>query len=135
MKIRLQKSEIKRGYRGKFPNHGVRIVICTLIMIVFCVLVKLFIIGEPVDGAQVNVAVSAEGQTLSLRVDAVESAVALGGWQLRRDGNTLSISARKVLVSPLFPSGTYQTEIDLEGLTDIELGGRAIWSDAVRGCQ
>lgn len=135
MKNRLQKSEIKRGYRGKSPNHGVRIVICASIIIVFCVLVKLFIVGEPVDGAQVNMAVSTEGQTLSLRVDAVESAVALWGWQLRRDGSTLAISARKVLVSPLFPSGTYQAEIDMEGLTDIELGGRAIWPDGVRGCQ
>ena len=50
--------------------------------------------------------------------------------RLKREGGTLSISARKVLVSPLFHEGTYETSIDLEPIESVMVGGQTIWSYA-----
>lgn len=98
------------------------------ILIISCIALKLFIIGEPVDGSQINWTVSDNGQVLELRVESNgESAMAFRGWRFKQDGDTLSISARKVLVSALFSDSTYQTTIDLEGVAEIYLGGQKIW--------
>lgn len=89
--------------------------------------VKLYIIGEPVDGTQLYCITSLEGEVLELQVDSTESAVALRGWRFKRDGNALRISARKVLVSPLFSEGTFATAIDLGGVETVSLGGQVIF--------
>lgn len=89
--------------------------------------VKLFVIGEPADGTQLYCRTSLEGEALELQVDPVESAVALRGWSFKRDGNTLLIRARKVLVSPLFPGETFVTAIDLDGIETVSLGGQIIF--------
>ena len=101
----------------------------TAVGIALCFALSLFVRGEPADGAQLHWTASQEGQTLHLRVDAVEPAVALRGWTLEQEGGVLSIRARKVPVSPLFPSGTFQTSIDLEGVTGVYLGGQKIWPE------
>lgn len=89
--------------------------------------IKLYIIGEPADGAQLYCRTSLEGESLKLQVSSVESAVALRGWRFKRDGNTLWISARKVLVSPLFSEGTFATTIDLDDVERVSLGGQIIF--------
>lgn len=104
-------------------------VFCILAGIILCFAIKLFVIGEPVDGGQLYFTASGDGQTLELQVNPIESAVALRGWRFKKDGGTLSISARKVLVSPIFSAGTFQTSIDLDGVTEVYLGGQRIWPD------
>lgn len=108
--------------------------ICTIIsifvMISLIILLSLFVIGEPIDGKQLYCTTSLNGQTLKLRVEPVESGVALRGWKFRKDNNILYISARKVLVSPLFHEGTYETSIDLEPIESVMVGGQTIWSYA-----
>lgn len=98
-----------------------------VIVIALGLAVNLYIIGEPADGAQLCCRTSLEGESLKLQVDSVESAVVLRGWRFKRDGNTLWISARKVLVSPLFPEGTFATTIDLDGVETVSLGGQVIF--------
>lgn len=102
--------------------------ILTVIAISVCL--KLFVIGEPIDGEQMYWTASVEGQTMELHINTVESAAAFRGWRLKRDGGALFISARKVLVSSLFSDGFYDATIDLDGVTDIYLGGRRIWEEA-----
>ena len=99
------------------------------VTIVFGVLLNLFVIGEPIDGKQLHCTTSLNGQTLELRVEAMESGVALRGWKFRKDNDVLSISARKVLVSPLFPNGGYETSIDLGSIERVLIGGQTIWPD------
>ncbi len=103
-------------------------VISIFVMISLGILLSIFVIGEPIDGKQLYCTTSLNGQTLSLRVEPVESGVALRGWKFRKDNNVLHISARKVLVSPLFHEGTYETSIDLEPIESITVGGQTIWS-------
>lgn len=89
---------------------------------------KFFIIGEPIDTAQVYYSTVVNGQNLELRIESLESAVALRGWKFEQAGNTLSITARKVLVSSLFDEGSYETTIDLETIENVWFGGQLIWS-------
>lgn len=110
-------------------KHKVMILLGIALIIGLAFLLKLFIIGEPVDGVQVVCVTSANGQSLDLQADTLESAMALRGWKQQQDGSTLYINARKVLVSPLFHEGHYETSIDLEMIETIILGSKVIWSE------
>lgn len=98
-------------------------------LVILGFLTKLYIIGEPVDGAQLSCTASVNGKTLELQVDSAESAMALRGIRVEQDGSTLRIRARKVLVSPLFFDGSFRTAIDLSGLKTVAIGGKIIWTD------
>lgn len=107
-------------------KHKALILLGIALIIGLTFLLKLFIIGEPVDGVQIVFVTSAHGQTLDLQVDTLESAMALRGWKQQQDGGSLYINARKVLVSPIFHEGHYETSIDLETVETIILGGKVI---------
>lgn len=115
--------------KGRFHKKAFITIICVLLVIVLGIFLKLFVLGEPVDGAQVYCTTFVNNQSLELRVSAIESGVALRGWKFKQDGGTLLISARKVLVSPLFDKGDYETIIDLEAIDNILFGGQEIWSN------
>lgn len=108
----------------------IAVIIGVSVFIALGVIFKLFIIGEPVDYAQVYCSATVNDQNLDLRIESVESAVALRGWKFEQVDNTLSIRARKVLVSPLFKEGDYETVIDLESTEKVFFGGQMIWSNA-----
>lgn len=107
-------------------------ILCTILIILLLLAlafpVKLLLIGEPVDGAQLAVSSQEEGNILILNIDTPASAIAFRGWKHHQEGSTLYIRARKVLVSPLFRDGTYQTTLDTTALTEVYLGGKLIWS-------
>ncbi len=111
-------------------NYKKRVVVIILILLAVCLglIAKLFIIGEPVSGEQVYCTTYVNGQKLELQVDTIESSVALICWKYNQYDSTLYISARKVLVSPLFNEGHYKTYIDIEMIENIVLGGKTIWS-------
>lgn len=102
--------------------------IAALGIIILCILLKLFVIGEPVDGAQLAYNITRNNATLELQVSATESAVALRGWKIEQEGNNVFISTKKVPVSFLFSSGQYQTSINIDGIENVYLGGQIIWS-------
>ena len=102
--------------------------IATLGIIILCILLDLFVIGEPIDGEQLAYNITQNNSTLELQVSAKEPAVALRGWKFEQEGNNVFISAKKVLVSFLFSSGQYQTSIDIDGIENVYLGGQMIWN-------
>ena len=114
--------------KGRFHKKALTTIICALLLIVFGIFLQLFVLGEPVDRMQVYFNTSVNGQSLDLRIVSIESGVALRGWRFEQDGGTLFIRARKVLVSPLFDKGYYETTINLESIDNISFGGQEIWS-------
>lgn len=96
-------------------------------VLVLGVMANLFLIGEPIDCRQLSYSTALNGQNIDLHVMPVESVAALRGWKTRQDGNTLFISGRKVLASPLFNKGSYETSIDIKTIDCIYLGGQEIW--------
>ena len=71
------------------------IVLTVLLVTAACLLSSWLLIGEPVDGKQLAYQITEHPSYLDLQVTAVESAVALRGWQLKQEGNDLFIRARK----------------------------------------
>lgn len=112
-----------------WKNMLIKIIIGIVVAAILWVPFKLYIIGEPVDYAQVYCTADVNDQKLKLRIESVESAVALRGWKFEQEGDTLYISARKVLVSPLFEEGSYETVIDLKSSERVSFGGHMVWSD------
>ena len=55
------------------------------------------------------------------------------GWKVQDEDGIVTITARSVLVSPLFRDGTGTVEVPLEGVTEIWLGeageGRLVWQE------
>lgn len=124
---RINKSGLMEGHTVK-KKIGIGIAI--LGIIILCILLNLFVIGEPIDGEQLAYNIMQNNSTLELQVSvsAKEPAVALRGWKFEQEGNNVFISAKKVLVSFLFSSGQYQTSIDIDGIENVYLGGQMIWN-------
>ena len=128
--VQQMRSVVCRGIGMKtgYYKKAAAIIIGIMIFTALGVFLKLCIIGEPVDHAQVYCTTVVNGQNLELRIESVESAVAFRGWKMEQAGNTLSITVRKVLVSPLFDEGSYETTIDLDTIENVWFGGQLIWS-------
>ena len=103
-------------------------ILCFIAITALCIAFKLFLIGEPVDGNSVLCHVSENDNQVNISIALPESATAFTGASLRQKGSALYITMRKVLVSPLFSSGTHQIWIEKNDLTEIYFGGRKIWS-------
>lgn len=101
--------------------------IATLGIIILCILLDLFVIGEPIDGKQLAYNITQNNSTLELQVSAKEPAVALRGWKFEQEGNNVYISAKSTCIF-LFSSGQYQTSIDIDGIENVYLGGQMIWN-------
>lgn len=125
----MLKTVYKNSYGGDIRlKKKIQISVAILGLLVIGILLKLFVIGEPVDGKQLAYNVAENNSILELEVSAADSAVALKGWKVEQKGNEVFISARKVLVSFLYSNGQYQTSVNTNGIECIYLGGQMIWS-------
>ena len=107
-------------------------VVCTLIAAAAGLALKLFVIGTPAQEQELTVTQCQETDgVLSLSLSTPLSASAYWDWQTEREGDTVQISARSVLVSPLFSEGGGHLDISLDGVREIDLCGRVIWQDGV----
>lgn len=114
--------------KNKLHTKALAIMLGCSVVLILGIFLSVYVIGEPVDGAQVTYTVSVNEQSLELQVAALESTVALRGWKFNQEGNTLYISAKKVLASPFFDQETYATSIDLREIQNVLFGGQVIWS-------
>lgn len=87
----------------------------------------IFVIGEPVDGNTISCEVEELENQINIYVSMPNSALAFGETQFRQVDNVLTITMRKVLVSPLYSSGTKMIWLEKGTETEIWLGGKCIW--------
>lgn len=88
-----------------------------------------FIIGEPVNGNNVNCDVKETENQIDICVSTPESGIAFtDDVRMLLEGSVLNITLRRVMVSPLFSSGSRIISIEKAGLTEIYLGGKLIWT-------
>ena len=90
--------------------------------------VKLFLIGEPVDGSTLLCKVEELDNQLTIYAYTTESSAAFTDVQYRQEGTTLYITFNKVLPSPLYPDGEICIYLEKCDLTGIELCGKQIWT-------
>ena len=108
-------------------------ILCTVLVLLLGFAAKIFVIGEPLGPTGVTVAAQRMDDILRVKVSSAVSGNAFRGWTVENRDGVVSITARSVLVSPLFRDGTGTVEVPLEGVTEIWLGeageGRMIWQD------
>lgn len=110
-------------------------VIATVIGLLGALLLKIFVIGTPLQPQSVAVeAEIREGNVLHLSVNAFGSGDAFHGWRVETVDGAASVYARRVLVSPMYQDGEYSVEVPLEGVREVWLGGTSgmlVWQDGV----
>jgi len=95
--------------------------------------VKLFLIGEPVDGSTLLYKVEESDNQLTIYAYAVDPAAAFTSPRLQQQGTTLYITFNKVLPSPLYTDGETCIYLEKCDLTGIDLCGEQIWSAQYTG--
>ena len=104
-------------------------IISALILILLFVLIsKFFLIGEPVDGKTLIYNVEDAEKQLTIRVFTTESATAFTEPRLLQQGTTLNITFSKVLPSPIHTDGELCIYLEKCDLTNVILCGEPIWS-------
>ena len=107
----------------------------TAVLLLGAAVLKIFVIGTPLQAEYVAVAeaeILDEGETLYLYLWSMGSADAFHSWRLETSDGVTSIYARSVLVSSLYPSGESRIYIPLEGVREVWLGGtsgKLLWRD------
>ena len=108
-------------------------VLATLLVLTAGFAAKVFLIGSPLDPAGTAVSAQREDDVLRVQISSAASGNAFWDWTVENQDGVVVITARSVLVSPLFRDGTGTVEVPLEGVTEIWLGeageGRMIWQD------
>ncbi len=107
-------------------------VLCTALLIALGLAAKIFVIGTPAQEQELAVWFREENGALILSAATPSSATAYWGWDVEREGDTAYVTARSVLVSPLFRDGGGRVEIPMEGLKKVYLcgrGGRLVWQE------
>ena len=118
----------RRGFR-----RVVLAVLCTLTLFLAGFALKIFVLGSPVQSQSLywDINENTAAQTLSLSVGTADSAAAFRSWNVNISDGHAFISARRVLVSPLFQRSSEQFELPTEGLSSIYLAGELIWQEGV----
>ena len=118
--------------KRKSGRRVVAAVLCTVLLIAAGFAAKIFIIGTPAQEGELFVAEAVEENgVLRLSVSTPYSATAYWGWKVDTADGVANISARSVLVSPLFPNGGGTVEVPLDGIREVRLCGLVVWQDGV----
>ena len=122
-----------KAVRRRSRRRVAAAILCTVLVLLLGFAAKIFVIGEPLDPDGVAVSAQREDDVLRVKVSSAVSGNAFWDWTVENQDGVVSITARSVLVSPLFRDGTGTVEVPLEGVTEVWLGqagtGRMIWQD------
>lgn len=122
-----------KAVRRRSRRRVAAAILCTVLVLLLGFAAKIFVIGEPLGPTGVTVAAQRMDDVLRVKISSAASGIAFWDWTVEDRDGVVSITARSVLVSPLFRDGTGTVEVPLEGVTEIWLGeageGRMIWQD------
>lgn len=125
-----------KAVRRRSRRRVAAAVLGTLLVLMAGFAAKVFVIGSPLDPAGAAVSAQREDDVLRVQVSSTASGNAFRGWTVEDRDGVVSITARSVLVSPLFREGTGTVEVPLEGVTEIWLGqageGRLVWQEGTK---
>lgn len=109
-------------------------VACTIVALLAALLLKVFVIGSPLQPQTVSAEGTVDGGILHLSLMSTVSANAFHSWRVETVDGVASVYARDVLVSPLFSDGSGKVDVPLEKVHEVWLGGtsgRLLWQDGV----
>ena len=103
-----------------------------LLAVIAGVALKLFVIGSPVGPEGTAIFTAPVENGLELQVASISSANAFTGWNIREDEDTITITARSVLVSPWNRDGTATLSIPLRPeIREVRVFGETVWQDGL----
>lgn len=107
------------------------VIVCALLL--SAVGAKLFLIGSPLKagGVSYEADYSQETETLDLHCFLLDSASAFSGWDIQQSDGTVTLTARKVLVSPVHHTGSEELHLSLEQVHTVRLLDQVIWQDGL----
>ena len=121
-----------KAVKRKSGRRVAAAIVCTVLLLAAAFAAKVFIIGTPAQKGELVVMDSVEEDgVLRLSLSTPLSATAYWGWHVDTAGSVANVSARSVLVSPLFPNGGAAVEIPLAGVTEVRLCGLVVWQNGV----
>lgn len=108
-------------------------VVCTALVLLGGIALKLFVIGTPLQAQDMAVLVNEvqDGNTLFLSLTSIGSGDAFYGWKQETVDGVTSIYARRVTVSPFCRTGNAQMYVSLDFVKEVWLGGtsgRLLWA-------
>ena len=122
-----------KAVRRRSRRRVAAAILCTVLVLLLGFAAKIFVIGTPLNPGGVAVDTQEEGGALQVGISSLASGNAFRGWTVENRDGVVSITARSVLVSPLFRDGGGTVEVPMEGVTEIWLGeagqGRIIWQE------
>lgn len=127
----VREVEYLKKVRRTGKRRIIAAVLATVLLLALAAAAKLFILGEPASRAGLSWTAQEEDGALDLRVCATWSGVAYCRWRTVEGDGVVRLRASKVLPSPLYSSGDYQTRIPLEGVREVWLANQLIYQDGV----
>ena len=122
-----------KAVRRRSRRRVAAAILCTVLVLLLGFAAKIFVIGTPLNPGGVAVDTQEEGGALQVGISSLGSGNAFRDWTVDNQDGVVVITARSVLVSPLFRDGTGTVEVPLEGVTEIWLGqageGRLVWQE------
>lgn len=116
--------------RKKNVKKVVLAVALAVVLVLGSVAAYAFLIGSPATGVSVDAV--QEGTSVSVHYTSPDSAAALVGCNMKTVDDTVYITARKVLVSPVHTSEpSAAINVDTTGIRKIIAFGQLIWQDGV----
>ena len=106
-------------------------IIASVLIVLFILGSKLFLIGTSVDSESVSVEITPVTHSHQINVSFLnkDSANVLTGIKVKTIDNVIDITARKVLVSPIHPSEEQVLLLDLSGIKEVRAFGKTIWKN------
>lgn len=104
------------------------IVLIILMLTALLISLKLFVIGEPMDGRSLVVQVEEGDGQLTIYMQCMDSAMAISDIKYQYDGTVLHMTAWRVLCSALHNKGERCLYYELTDETEVWLNGKLIWS-------
>lgn len=125
-----------KGVKKRTAKKIALAVVCTALVLLGGLALKVFVIGTPLQAQSVSVAVAdrQDNNTLYLSLSSVGSGNAFHGWKVETVDGVTSIYARDVLASPLYSSGQAELTVPLNFVREVWLGGksgRLLWADGL----
>lgn len=103
-------------------------VFAVVVVIVLSALLSAFVIGQGVSGDEIAFRALTEGDVMRIIVSTPESAVAFKKPKAEKKGDTVYITAKKVLVSPLYDDGHFDIEVNIATAEKVVVGEKVIWT-------
>ena len=123
-------------YLKKTRKKGWRAVIgAVLAVLALCaaaLAVRAFVIGSAGDPAWLMSEATTEGNTLTLRCSPDDSAGAVGKMQFSEENGVVTVTARRVLASPLHRGSAEETYEASQPIRRVIVNSRVVWDEGAR---